>query len=151
MKMPVFLALALGLMASNAVAGVVEFRGGFCLLTVTTSCASASWNVGDCLLLRYSPPNLGTNGPTTEVSVLGQSFGDSYSLASGSLVGTTYKTVAGVHVGRQGYGFTSNMRITSQSSVSATSKSVTLAGNIQNFDDATGCDVGFQASATNRP
>src|SRR5205809_593886 len=83
-------------MAANAVAGVVEFRGGFCLLTVTTSCASASWNVGDCLLLRYSPPNLGTNGPTTEVSVLGQSFGDSYSLASGSLVGTTYKTVAGV-------------------------------------------------------
>src|SRR6266540_136775 len=152
MKRFLLLGLTIALMTpKGAMADVIEFRGGFCISTVTTACDADGWNVGDCLLLRYSPPNLGTNGPGTEFSVLGQSFADNYSVPSGSLLGTTYQAVDGAHVGRIANGFNAQMRITKQSSVSATSKSVSLQGNIKDFGNTTGCDVGFQASGTNRP
>jgi hypothetical protein len=151
MKPLVLFGLAFALLTPKAMADIIEFRGGFCLTSVTTACTPDGWDVGDCLLLRYSPPNLGTNGLATEFSVLGQSFGDNYSLASGSLIGSTYQAVDGRHVGRIANSFTAQMRITKQSSLSETSKSVTLQGNIKDFGDTTGCDVGFQAAATNRP
>ncbi len=152
MKKLAIAAAALGLGVSGAFAATVEFRGGFCITSVTTACTPFGWGVGDCMLLRYSPPGIGTNGPATEFSLFGQSIADNYSLASGSLVGTTLKPVVGLHVGRTGYSFSSSMRITSQSPVpAATSPAVSLAGNITNFDDSIGCAVGFRASATRRP
>lgn len=152
MKRLAVVGITLGLIATNAIAATVEFRGGMCIVSTSSLCAADGWNIGDCLLLRYSPPNLGTNGPTTEFSLLGQSSADNYSLASGSLVGTTLKAVAGKHVGRAGSSFNSTMRITSQSPVpTATSRFVNLQGNITNFNDTTGCTVGFRASATRRP
>lgn len=138
--------------AGGARAAAVEFRGAMCVTAVTTACAADGWSVGDCLLLRYSPPNLGSNGAATEFSVLGQSFGDNYSLAAGSLVGTTLQPVVGLHIGRTGYSFSATMRLTSQSPVpAATTRSLSLAGNIGNFGGTTGCTIGFRASATNRP
>jgi hypothetical protein len=103
--------------------------------------------------MRYSPPGLGTNGPATEVSLFGQSFADNYSLATGTLIGTTFKPVVGIHAGRTGYSFSSTMRIASQSPspLAATSKSVSFLGGITNFDDSTGCTVGFRASGSLRP
>jgi hypothetical protein len=142
----------LGLSATLAHAQVIEFRGGMCLTAVTAACSSDGWAVGDCLLMRYSPPNIGTNGTGTEFSVMGQSFGANYALTTGSLAGTTYVPVQGVHVGRTGYTFNSTMRITSQSPApSNTSTSVTLAGGITNFDATLGCNVNFRASGSKRP
>lgn len=153
MKKILMAAVAVAMSASGALAGTVEFRGGFCVTAVNSSCAAFGWTVGDCLLMRYSPPNVGTNGPATEMSLFGQSFSDNYSLPSGSLVGTLYKTVVGLHVGRTGYSFSPTMRFTSQipNPPTATTKSVALAGNITNFDDSTGCEVAFRASGALRP
>ena len=111
MKRLLLTALSLGLIATNAVAATVEFRGGLCLLSVTSQCALEGYTIGDCFLLRYSPPNLDTNGPTTEFSLLGGTSANNYSLASGSLVGTTFKSVSGKHVGRTGSSFAATMRI----------------------------------------
>ena len=143
--------LALAASASMTQAAIVEFRGGACITAVTTACAADGWDIGDCMSMRYSPPNLGTNGAATELTFMNQAFGVNYGLATGTLVGTTYKPVSGVHVGRTGYTFSSSARITTQTAVSAASSSVTLIGNITNFDSTTGCTVGFRASGARKP
>ncbi len=152
MKRFLLATLSLGLAATTSLAATVEFRGGLCLLSVTPQCAPEGYTVGDCFLLRYSPPGLGTNGPTTEISILGQTSANNYSLASGTLVGTLFKAVAGKHVGRTGSSFNATMRITAQAPVpTATSSYVQFRGNITTFNDNTGCTVGYRASATLRP
>lgn len=153
MKRVLFAGLALGALAASASAQTIEFRGALCLTSVTAACSTQGWNVGDCVLLRYSPPTIGTNGPGTEVSLLGQSFGDNYSLASGSLVGSTMRPVAGTHVGRTGYTFSiATMRFLTQSPTpSAAAPFVSLTGNINSFNDIASCNVGFRGSATRRP
>lgn len=143
---------ALALMATAASAQIIEFRGAVCLTSVTAACSADGWSVGDCLLMRYSPPNIGTNGAGTEFSVLGQSFGANYGLAAGSLVGATFVPVQGTHVGRTGYTFNSTMRITGQSPPpSNTSTGVSLVGGITGFDATLGCTVNFRGSGTKRP
>ncbi len=152
MKKIILTMAALGVSVSGASANTVEFRGAACITSVNAACAPFGWTVGDCMLMRYSPRSLGTNGPATELSLFGQSFSDNYSLATGNPVGTVFQPVVGIHVGRTGYSFSPKMRFTSQSPAAlGTSKSVTLAGNITNFDDSTGCTVGFRASGTRRP
>lgn len=152
MKRIVTAVLLLGLGGGGALAEV-EFRGALCVITANAACASFGWAPGDCVLMRYSPPGLGNNGVATEISLFGQSFADNYSLASGSLIGTTFKPVVALHVGRTGYSFSSKMRITSQSPspLQATSKSVTFTGGITNFNDSTSCTIGFRASGSLRP
>lgn len=152
MKTIALAGFALGLMSIQAAAQTVEFRGGFCITNVTAQCAADGVEVGDCLLLRYSPPNLGTNGVKTEFTVLSQTFGDNYSLASGSLLGNTFKAVDLTHAGRTGSKSTSTMRITSQApTLSATSPNVRLSGNITDYAGTAGCTVAFSAAAAKRP
>ena len=153
MKLMLAAALVTGLLSNAAMAQSVEFRGAACLTTVTASCPASGWEVGDCMLLRYSPPNLGTNGVITDFSLFGQSFSDNYSLAAGSLVGTTMKPIDAYHVGRTGYKFAATMRINKQSpsTLLATTGSVSLSGNITNFSNSLNCNVGFRASAALRP
>ncbi|WP_237153387.1 hypothetical protein [Oryzibacter oryziterrae] len=149
----VFLAALGGLSVASAHAAVVEFRGAICLTSKTTACTADGWDVGDCFTMRYSPRNLGTNGPSTEFTLLGPAFADNYELATGSLVGTTFKAVKGTHVGRTGYAFSPTMKITKQTPATPTATSPTLAilGNITNFGDTTGCTIGFSATGVNRP
>lgn len=143
----------LALAASPAAAQTVEFRGAACLTTVSSACTPLGWGVGDCFLMRYSPPLLGSNGTGTEFTLVGQSYADNYSLASGSLIGVTNTAVVGLHAGRTGYSFNSTMRIQQQlpNPLISTSKSVNFVGNITNFNDSLNCAVGFRASGTNRP
>jgi len=153
MKLVLATALAMGFLGSNAMAATVEFRGAACLTSVTPTCPASGWAVGDCMLLRYSPPGLGTNGITTEFSLMGQSFGDNYSLPTGSLIGTVLKPVDAYHVGRTGYKYAATMRITKQtpSTLTATTPFLTATGNITNFSNSPSCDVGFRASGALRP
>lgn len=153
MKLVLATALATALLSAAAVAQSVEFRGSACLTAVTASCPASGWTVGDCLLLRYSPPNLGTNGITTEMSMMGQSFGDNYSLLSGSLIGTVMQPVDAYTVGRTGYKYAATMRISKQSPAPllSTSPFVSLTGNINNFSNSTNCNVAFRASGALRP
>ena len=153
MKNVIVAIAVIGLTASSAVSQTIEFRGALCLATTTSACSTAGWNVGDCFLMRYSPPMLGTNGTGTEVTLVGQSYADNYSLSTGDLIGTTMKPVVGLHIGRTGYSFSSTMRIQAQkpSPLLSTSKSVSFVGNISNFADSANCSVSFRASGSLRP
>lgn len=153
MKYVIAGALAMGLLSNAAMAQSVEFRGSLCLTAVSATCPGSGWVVGDCLLMRFSPPGLGTNGVTTEMSLMGQSFGDNYSLPSGTLVGTLFKLVDAYHIGRTGYKYAATMRITKQtpSTILATSPAVSLVGGLTNFSNSPNCTVAFRASATLRP
>ncbi|MGQ0485200.1 MAG: hypothetical protein ACT4SY_07615 [Hyphomicrobiales bacterium] len=145
--------MMLALVATNAMAARVEFRGSFCLTSTTAACTPEGWVAGDCPAFRYNPPNLGTNGPSTRVSIIGEYYAENYTLLSGNLIGTAYKTVNGTLVWSSGATFTSQMRITSQlpAPLTATSKYVSITGNIKNFDWLPGCDIGFRAAGTRRP
>ena len=140
-------------LTTAAVAQTVEFRGAVCLTAVSATCPASGWDVGDCQLMRYSPPGLGTNGPTTEISLFGQSVSDNYTLATGSLVGTVMKPIDAYHVGRDGYKYSTTMRITKQAPATllSTSPAVTLSGNINNFSNSINCNVAFRGRATLRP
>ena len=153
MKLILAAALALGFVSTAVTAQTVEFRGAACLTSVSASCPASGWTVGDCTLLRYSPPNLGTNGAITDFSLLGQSYADNYSLATGTLVGLAMKPVDAYHVGRTGYKYAATMRINKQTPTTllATTASVSLTGNITNFSNSLSCNVAFRASAALRP
>ena len=146
--------IALVLSATCALAQSIEFRGAMCLTAVTSTCTALTspWNIGDCTTLRYSPPNIGTNGAGTNFNILGGGFANSYYLASGSLVGTSLRAVAGIKITRTLSSWNPTMRIISQSPVpSATTLAETLQGDIASFDNNPGCNVSFRASATKKP
>lgn len=153
MKHVAYAGMMLALFASDALAATVDFRGGFCLTSITTGCIAEGWKVGDCLSSRYTPPNLGTNGSSTRLSIIGDYYAENYTLPSGSLIGTTYKTVNGTLVWSSGATFTSQMRITAQrpAPLTATSNYASITGNIKDFDSLPGCNIGFRASGTRKP
>ena len=154
MKRVLLAGIALGLTVTGALAQSIEFRGAVCLTAVTSTCTTLSspWNVGDCTTLRYSPPNIGTNGASTNFNLIGSGFANSYFLASGSLVGTTLRTVAGTKITRTMSTWSPTMRISSQTPLpSSTSLSEALQGDISSFDNNPGCNVSFRASATKKP
>lgn len=139
--------------AIQANAQTVEFRGSLCLTKTAAACSTDGWQVGDCFLMRYSPPKLGTNGTSTELTLVGQSYADNYSLASGSLIGSKMTPVVALHIGRTGYSFNSTMRIQGQkpNPLLSSSPSVSFTGSLSNFGDSANCTVDFTASGVNRP
>lgn len=147
------LAAAVFAIGTASASAATEFRGSLCITKTNAACSAGGWGVGDCLLMRFSPPNVGTNGPKTELSLFGQAFADNYSLASGTLIGTTMKPVSAVHIGREGYAFSTTARFTLQTPKvpTTTTESILIRGSIANFGDTTGCTVTFRATGVNRP
>ena len=146
-------AISLIICATSAVAAPI-WRGQMCLTSVTSACTTVSqWVVGNCLPFSYAPPNLGNNGTATEFSVFGVGFAENYKLASGTLIGTTFKAVAGTFLGGKLKSFSPTMRITSQvpAAPAVSTQTVTLVGDIANFDATATCNVNFKAAATLKP
>jgi hypothetical protein len=147
------IAAILGLTATSAMAAKVEFRGALCLTSVNPTCLAEGWNTGCYSGSGYSPRNLGDNGPQTRLSLFSMFFAENYTLESGNLVGDTFRTVAGTGVGRGGFTFTSQMKITSQSPAASklteTTPSVTIIGSINDFDGTPGCNIEFTAAGVN--
>ena len=101
--------------------------------------------------VRYNPPGLGDNGPTTRFTFIDYGGAESYRLNSGTLIGKTFKTVDLTGVYRGGFQAPAKMRITKQSPADlTTSESVVLTGNITDFDGTPGCDIQFKAAGTRR-
>ncbi|MGQ0484526.1 MAG: hypothetical protein ACT4SY_04140 [Hyphomicrobiales bacterium] len=157
MKRLVFAAMSLGLFATGANAN--EFIGAVCLTTKTAACGTDAEGlaVGTCADLEYQPPNLG-DGPSTKITILHTVEGNSHiainhTLPSGTLVGTTYKTVNATKVQIEGgQTYTSQMRLTSQSpaTIVLSTNFVSFTGNIANFDNVAGCTIGFRGSGVIR-
>lgn len=137
------------LLAVPAQAARIEFRGTFHITSANQTCIDAgSASVGEILSLRYNPRNVGDNGPATRVSVFDRFFAENYTLPSGSLIGTVFQNVDGAGIARGLFTFPAQMRITAQqpATLQLSTVSVTLTGNIKDFDAEPGCQIGFKAT-----
>lgn len=141
-------------LSSTMSLAAVEFQGSLCITSITPICPSWGWTVGTCVGVRFGPPNLGGNGPSTGFSVFSHNFAAGYVLPVGSLVGTTFRSVQGYKVHRGAYTFNgTKMRFTSQVPAVPTiaTTSITQVGGFQKWDDLTGCTITFRTSLTRKP
>lgn len=143
----------LGAMALSAQAANVDFSGTFHITKVaaTPGCIENGAQVGDLFFFRFRPPNLGTNGPATKLSMflIGGTFGAAHSatLASGSLVGTAFKNVTTTGIFAGGGSSPATLRFTSQipATLTNTTPTISIVGDWTNLaGDA--CTIGFAAT-----
>lgn len=144
---------ALILSAGTASAVEVKFAGTFLLKAKGTGC-SASVPLRTQALMFYWPPGLGTNGSDSSVLLrdwfeLGNT--QHFRLASGSLVGSAYKTVTVTTIFNKGGGggnqHAATMRFSSQSpaTVTSTTPDIKITGAITNWYSDADCTVSFSA------
>jgi hypothetical protein len=142
-------AIGLCLAANQSWAGRVEFNGRFHATAANATCITNE-DVPNPVSFRFMPPNLGSNGPATSLSIFyEQGAGENYKLASGSLIGTTYKTITATGMGASGAGsIPAKMRIRSQVPAvpTATTMKITIIGDIQNYEIDPGCKLSFIAT-----
>lgn len=151
MKTVLCAAIGLGLMASSSLAARVNFLGAACITSVTPECTVEGWDVGQCFEMRYRPPNLGDNGPITSIGFAYDFAASNFTLGSGSLVGTTYRTVTSTHIFSITRQFPASMRLTKQTpSDLTTAQSISVIGNIKDFD-VPNCTLQFKGSVQRRP
>lgn len=149
MKCFAVVVLALASSTTAASAARTEFVGAINVLTVTPACTNAQETSAHTIYhMRYNPANLGVVDDRTALSLHEQGGSQNYTLASGSLVGTTFQTVTGTFIYRLAGTYTTTMRFTSQqpATLSVSTPSVTFVGDINNFDGVTGCTVHFRGS-----
>ena len=143
--------LLLSASAGSAAAKATAWRGEYCIATQTSACAASGFATGNCYDMVFTPPNVGANGPSTEFHYTTNSFAENYHLATGSLIGTTAKTVNGTGIWRTGVNsFTATMNFTKQTPAlpTTTTAFINIEGNINNFDGTPGCNVSFRAGTT---
>ena len=140
------------LMAGGAYATPLgEFDGMFNVKTISTGCNGFPTPGGSGTLMRYLPPGVGGNGTATRITLRDlyqQGTMQNYSLASGTVVGSTLVIVDFVAVDSDARSGKAKVQISSQTpaTVVDTTKVVKLAGKIVNFNGALGCTVGFSAT-----
>ena len=139
-------------LAHNAEAKVT-WRGAMCVTDVAAACPAGDWEIA-CYNMAYRPPNLSDNGAATHFAFGDGGFRYGLDLASGNLVGTTYRGVTQTAVTTFG-GQAPNvsLRFTSQkpATLTETTKSVEIVGNIKNIDGNIGCNLGFRAAGVLAP
>lgn len=143
-------AAMLALSSMTAQSATVEFQGMFCLTAASPVCG---WEVACQSTMRYLPPNLGDNGPQTNITIYKTLNAENLNLPTGSLVGSTFKTVNGTGLWRYVFFFTAQMKITKQtpSILTDTTPFVNIAGKVKDFDGTPGCDIDFRATGALRP
>lgn len=146
MQRIVVIGLSLGLMVGSASATTVRFNGAACLTAANATCNAEGWAVPQCFPMSYRPPNILDNGARSSLT-FGFTFGASnHTLASGSLIGTTYQPVAATYVFTIVRQQSAQMRFTRQTPADlTTSQSVAIVGDIKDFD-VPGCNIQFKAA-----
>ena len=152
MKHLVGTVLAIALSATAASAAHIEFSGSFCLTAANTTCTTNNWNVGQCFATRFVAPNIGDTA-STKLSIFSRTYATDFTLASGSLIGTTFQPVTVTKIASGGFQYNAAMRLTSQSPASPTSTTpfITQTGNVDGWDNIAGCTVQFKAAHTRCP
>jgi hypothetical protein len=143
----------LGVMATNATAAVlVEFRGEFKVTAQSQICTDISGDLTAVTFkMRLMMPNLGDNDSRTSMSLIIDGIGAAnYTLPSGNLFGTTFKSINYSNVYRYA-GTTpgaSKVRFTVQRPQTLTigTQDIRIKGDIKNFDGDVGCNVSFSAT-----
>lgn len=143
----------LGTMATNAAAAVlVEFKGEFKVTAQNQICTDISGDLTVVTMkMRLMMPNLGDNDSRTSMSLIIDGIGAAnYTLPSGNLFGTTFKSVNYTNVYRYA-GSTpgaSKLRFKVQKPETLTidTPDIRIKGDIKNFDGDVGCNVSFSAT-----
>ena len=130
-----------------------EFNGALCFTSANAACVAQGWNAGGCFSTRYAPRNVGTNGPDTELSLFSDDFAVGFKLGSGNPVAATPFTVSMAKVARGGSTHPVGFRLTSQtpSAPNTATPTISMNGVFTNWDQITGCTMGFRSAATRHP
>lgn len=121
-----------------------EYRGIACIIFAGVHCPAEGWNVGDCALMRFSPPNALGNGDRTSVSLKWTSYAQNYQVNE-SAIGTTFKDVQFSWVGRNG-GIASTatkMRIPAVAPANFSTQGLQMIVDFQRFSDFSPGDPSF--------
>lgn len=146
--------LAAGLAALStlpAAAANIEWRGA-AILTAVTGCGT-DYAVGNSIPMRFRPSGLADNGSSSKFALHQTFFAQTY-IVSGRFP-AALTTVNGGALGA-GYGTFAvapkfKMTSVTPSTLAATTPSVAMVGEIQNFGDISGCKVTFRASGALKP
>lgn len=152
MKLVLNAALVLGIVAQPVLAAKVTWRGSMCVTAVAAACPAGDWSI-TCYNMAYRPPNVGDNGPGTHFAFGDGSFRYGMDLASGSLI-STVQPVSQTSVTAFGFtatGVTMKFTIHKPATLTAATKSVELAGTINNIDGEPGCNLTFGAAGILAP
>ncbi len=138
-----------------AAAEEVEYRGAGYLQNFTPACAPKGYVDPVFVNAIYRPRLLGTNGASTRLSFFIPPFyATSYELPKGKL-GDRFRRVVGGATGTATEFFATKprMRITERTPdrVKPKTTSVTLAGQIDNFDGIKGCKADFELNLHYHP
>ena len=140
--------------AHSVQAQTVEFRGGG-FFSFSTQCEAEGWGGTTYASVRYRPPMLASNDPSTRFSVFFPLFyATNFMLPTGNLT-ATYKAVEGGSLGAGIWIYPTKpkMRVTlsTPSKVDTSTEAVRLKGQINGFDNVKNCVVDFDVSLTRRP
>ena len=151
-KMRKFLSvtIALGLMATAAHANRLQFVGTLKLVATSAACTPDEYPTGAIFKMRFNPPDSASADPRMGLTIFDNnvSGAQNYMLASGFVVGLTYQTVQLTNIfrfGGQGTGPKLRITRTVPATLTATTPSMSMNGNIQDFDGTVDCDISFVA------
>ncbi len=132
--------------ASTLISSVVlaqtpgHFRGSACVISATAGCSAQGVGVGNCMAARFTPPNFGSSGNATRLSLFHNYYTQNASYFSGSLVGTVFRNVTMSQIGNGASTYPVTMRIPSQVPANpATAAALTVIADINAFQS--GCNV----------
>lgn len=154
MRLLLSAATVLVLLAQPVAAAKVTWRGNMCVTAFTAACPAGDWELA-CYSMAFRPPNLGDNGPNTLFAFGDEEFRYGMRLASGTLVGSTPKTVTQTTITTGGFsppsGVTMRFATQSPASITTTTPNVFMTGVINNIDGYAGCNISFRASGVLAP
>jgi hypothetical protein len=126
-------------------AAALEWRGSGEITAFNNACAPL-WTGTQILFgIRYAPPSLNLNGPSTRLTISNNPFNHyNFILPSGAL-NNTFQTVNVAHMNKFYQTYTAQMSVTGQTpaNITATTDHVSLVGQINGFDEIAGCVANF--------
>lgn len=140
----------LSLIAPAAQAAPTHFHGAMVIVAKAGTCADYD-PTGEELQVRFRPANVGANGPDTGFTFLWSNGG--YGATVPGPITAAYKTATITSLFDFGFtGGTEQVRFTSQAppTITVTTPSVNVTGNLTDFDGMPGCTVTFRMTAVQR-
>lgn len=143
-----YLAVAASVLLPGVAHGETVWLGG-AVLTSVTGCGT-NYRVGEPIPMRYYPANLAGNDGYSKIAFHSTYYAQSFAY-NGKFPNVLTAVIGGRTVSGTGaFSVTPKLKMTSitPANYTATTPSLALVGEIQNFKDISGCNVSFRASAT---
>lgn len=153
-KLGLLMAVGGFLLVSPAGAATHEWRGGGFLDYLTQACADEGWPDREYVSARFRPRTLGDNGPHTRISFFHPLFVATSFVRENANFAKSFKPVVGAIIGAGPGINTTDVKLkatTTPTSVKPATQTVRLVGEIRNYANTPGCNVGFDVSLTKRP